>query len=127
MTPVDYDDRDLQNAYYEEYIFSVEVTNLFVYNFRGELMHAEINYPGSWHDKKLAYASAVLFLNLGDDMTPHGYAILGDSAFVTRNMGGKVVQGRKTNETSDIPNDAVLAAVDLIVQRIMPSDRQSAE
>lgn len=127
MPCADYNDPDLQNAYYEGYTCSVEVTNLFVFNFMGELIHAAINYPASWHDDKLAYASGVLYPKLEDEMTPPGFSIFGDSAFVTRTMEGKLVRSRKTNETSDIPKDAVLAAVDIIMQRVMPSERQSAE
>lgn len=127
MPCADYEDPDMQNAYYEGYTCSVEVTNLFVYNFKGELIHAAVNYPGSWHDNRLAMTSGLIFPNLGDEMTPPGFAILGDSAFVTRTTGGKVVRARKNNETGEIPTDAVLAAVDIIMQRVMPSERQSAE
>lgn len=49
------------------------------------------------------------------------------SAFVTRNMGRKVVRSRKTDKSRDIPKDAVLFAVDLIMQRVMPSERMLAE
>lgn len=62
-------------------------------------------------------------------MTPSGFAILGDNAFVSdlRVVQGKIVRGRKSTETREISECAELAAVDLILQRIMPSERQSAE
>ena len=43
----EYTDVDLQNAYFEGYTQCVEVTNLFVWNFYGELIHAAVNFPGS--------------------------------------------------------------------------------
>ena len=129
MPCADYTDKNLQNAYYEGYTQNVEVTNLFVWNFFGEIIHAAVNYPGSWHDTKLAGASGLYDPKLLDENTPPGFAILGDSAFVnnTSTTNGKVLRGRKTNEVNDIPESAALAAVDLIMQRIMPSERQSAE
>lgn len=129
MPCADYINRDLQNAYYEGYTQKVEVTNLFVWNFFGEIIHAAVNYPGSWHDSKLASASGLIYPKLSDAMTPPGFAILGDSAFTndTRLTKGKVIRGRKTNELQGIPNSIELAAVDTILQRIMPSERQSAE
>ena len=55
--------------------------------------------------------------------------IPGDSAFVidVRCTNGKVLRGRKSNEKKGIPQSAVLAAVDILLQRVMPSERQSAE
>lgn len=78
-----YTDCDMQNAYYEGYTGNVEVTNLLVFNFFGEIIHAGVNFPGSWHDSKLASLSGLIYPKLSDEMTPHGYAILGDSAFVS--------------------------------------------
>ena len=42
-----YKDEAPQNGYYEGFTQNVEVTNLFVFNFFGELIHAGINYPGA--------------------------------------------------------------------------------
>ena len=125
MPCADYTDVDTQNAYFEGFTQGVEVTNLFVWNFYGELIHAAVNFPGSWHDTKLAGASGLYYPKLSDEMTPPGYAILGDSAFVnnTNVTNGKVLPGRKTNETWDIPESATLAAVDIILQGVMPSER----
>ena len=52
-----YTDPYVQNAYWEGFTQADEVTNLFVWNFRGELIHAGISYPGSWDDLKVATAS----------------------------------------------------------------------
>ena len=60
-------------------------------------------------------------------MTSPGMAILGGPAFVkknTREGNGKLVRGLKSNETDNIPESAALAAVDLIVHRVMPSERK---
>ena len=129
MPCADYTDTNLQNAYFEGYTQNVEVTNLFVWNFFGEIVHAAVNYPGSWHDTKLAGVSGLYDPKLSDEITPPGFAILGDSAFVnnTNTTHGKVLRGRKTNETNNTPESAALAAVDVILQRVMPSERQSAE
>ena len=101
MPCADYTDTNLQNAYFEGFTQGVEVTNLFVWNFYGEIVHAGVNFPGSWHDTKLAGASGLYYPTLSDELTPPGYAILGDSAFVnhTSVTNGKVLRGRKTNET----------------------------
>lgn len=56
----DCNERDLQNAYYKGYTCSFQVTNLLVCNFKGEIAHAEINFPGSSHDNKVAYASDLI-------------------------------------------------------------------
>lgn len=74
----------------------------------------------------MAYEFVLLFTNLEDEISPPGYTRLGGSAFVTKTIGGKVVRSRKTNERSDIPNEAVLVVIYMIMQRIMPSERQSA-
>ena len=122
-------DGNLQNAFYEGYTGNVEITNIFVFNFKGELIHSAVNFPGSWHDSKVVMASGLLLKKLSDEKTPVGYAILGDSAFVTRArvVHGKIVRSRKSSETHDVPLSAMLAAVDAVLQNAMPSERQSAE
>lgn len=112
--------------YYEGYTSSVEITSLFVYIFISELIHAAIKYPGSCHDSRLSSASGLIHpkLNL---QTPSGFAILGESAFSSRITNRKIVQACKTNEITNILIDAALAAIDLIIQRVMPRETQSAE
>lgn len=65
---------------------------------------------------------------LSDERSPSGYTNLGDSAFVpdTSLTNGKMVRGRKANETVTV-DSTELAAVDLIMQHIMLSERQAAE
>lgn len=80
MPCVCYSEPDLQNAYFEGFTQAVEVTNLFVRDFNEEIIHPGINYPGSCHDSKLAFAS-VLYHPLLTERTPAGFAVLVDSAF----------------------------------------------
>eukprot|EP00171_Calliarthron_tuberculosum_P001424 IDg1424t1 len=110
---------------------AVEVTNLFVWSFEGMIIHAAVNYPGSWHDSKLAAASGLYFPKLSDSMTEPGFAILADSAFprTERTFYGKIVRARKTNEmgTTATTSSAWGAAIELLLDRTLPSERQSAE
>ena len=82
MPCADHTDTNLKNAYFEGFIQGTEAKNLFVFNFFGKLIHAAINYPGSWNDTKSAMVSGFYLSKLSDKMTPPGMAILGDSAFV---------------------------------------------
>ena len=88
-----------------------------------------INFPGSWHDNRLAYTSGLIHDKLSDEMTPPGFEILCDSAFTkdTKRTNGKCFRSRKENEKSIGTDSAELAAVDAILERAMPSERQSAE
>jgi len=125
-------DRDVENAYWEGFTQAHEVTNLFVFNFYGEIIHAGINFPGSWHDSKVAATSKLYYPKLGDAKTPKGYCLLGDSAFprVSGELQGKIIRARKSNEYSGqngVPQNAFLAATEVMLERAMPSERQSAE
>ena len=127
-----YGDPTLNNAYWEGFTQAQEVSNLFVWNFFGEIVHAGVNFPGSWHDSRVAAASGLYFTRLSDRITPPGFCILGDSAFPrsTDVNNGKILRARKVNEmgsASGVPESAFLAAVDLLLDRAMPSERQSAE
>ncbi len=129
MPCAEYTDIDLQNAYFEGYTQCAEVTNLFVWNFYGEIIHAAVKFARGWHDIRPASASGLCLPKLSDQNTPPGFAVLGDSAFIntTSTTGGKVVRGRKSNETNDVPESPESFAIDIILQRVMPSERQSAE
>lgn len=129
MPCADYEDKDLQNAFYEGYTGNLEVTNIFVFNFRGEIIHSGVKFPGSWHGSKVVLESCLLIYKLSDERTPRGKAILGDSDFIinSRVVHGKITRGRKSTETIDIPMFPLLAAVEAILQRSIPSELQSAE
>lgn len=60
----------LQNAYCKGYIANVEVTNILVINFFGEIIHTGVNFPLRWYDRKLSNLSGFLFLKLGEEMIP---------------------------------------------------------
>lgn len=61
------------------------MTNIFVFNFKGELILAGLSYPGLLHESKLTAVTALVFLHLSGK-TPSAKAILGDSTFA---VGGK--------------------------------------
>ena len=69
-----------------------EVANLFVRDFKGDCIHAGLNYPGSWHDSRLA-ASSGLYSPMLTDYTQAGFAILSDSDFprTAAELEGKIV------------------------------------
>lgn len=76
--------------------------------------------------------SGLYFPKLGDDMRPGGFCILGDSAFprISGQLCGKIIRSRKSNELSGaryILHDALLASKDLLLEKVVPSERQSAE
>ena len=124
-------DRDVQNAYWEGFTQCDEVINLFVWNLVEEIIHAAVNFPGSWHYSRFAAASGFYYQKLSHK-TPCGYAILGYSAFplAAPYLQVKVVRAQNSNErgdSSDAPQSTKMAAVDMFIQRSMPSKRQSAE
>lgn len=55
MPYADYKDPDLPSYYYYGYTGNVEVINLLVWNFFGELIYSAIDYPGIWNDSKLSH------------------------------------------------------------------------
>lgn len=122
----DYNDVDTQNEYYEGYTCTVEVSNIFVFYFTANVIHAAMNYPGSLHDVNLAASYGLLHQKMSEK-TPAGMAIIANSASSTTKMDGKIVKGRKNNELCDVLQDMYLGALDIIMERIMPSERQSAE
>ena len=131
MPCASYSDPDVQNAFWEGYTQAHEVTNLFVWNFYGELIFAAVNFPGSWHDSRVAAESGLYAPTLTED-TPTGFCVLADSAFPRTSaiLEGKIVRGRKANElgeSSGVPKNIWLAAVETLLDRAMPSERQSAE
>lgn len=63
MRCADFRKADLQKTYVEWYTHQVEVTNLFLWNVYGEIIHAAINFPGGWRDSKWATVS-ILYQDL---------------------------------------------------------------
>ena len=105
MKSAEYLDADLQNPYFEGYTQTVEVTKLFVRNFYGELIHGAMNFPGSWHETKVASVSGLYDPKLGDDMKPPEMAIPTNSAFGNnaRVTNGKIIVPRKKNKSMIFP------------------------
>lgn len=118
---------DVHSAYWEGFTQADEATNLFVWNFYGEVIHAGINFPGSWHDSRFAAASGVnntmvMFKTLA------GFALLTDSTFpcVGGNLSGKILRARKSNEMTGVSKQAYEQSINIVMDRCMPSERQSA-
>lgn len=88
---------EIQNAYYEGYTCSAEVTDLLVYNFKGKIIHAEITNPGSCHHGSLAQKSGLVFPKLSNRTAPPGKAVLGDSNFSTKKVNGKIARSHESN------------------------------
>ena len=107
----------------------MQVKNLLVFNFKGELINVALNYPGSFHDTKLAVQSGLYTLKLSDRYTPQGCAVLADSAFINSNrmLQTKIIRPRKSNEFWEIPHSKALAWLDLLLQRLIPGVRKAAE
>lgn len=66
----EYVDHGIQNAYFEVYTKSVQVTNLLFINFKGQIIHAVINYPGFFHYSNVLYLSGIIFPKTGEEITP---------------------------------------------------------
>ncbi len=120
-----------QNSYWEGFTQSHEVTNLFVWNFHGEIIHVALKLSGRWHDSKVAASSGLYYPKIDNAMTQPGYAIISDSAFSSNmsSISGKIIRARKHNKlnsdsTTCSEHEAV---VSLVLDRILTSKRQSAE
>lgn len=71
---------ELQKSFWEGFTQAEEVSNLLVWNMRGEIIHAGVNYPVSWYDRKTASQYGLYYHHLTYH-TPTGYAVVCDSAF----------------------------------------------
>lgn len=60
-------------------------------------------------------------------IAPLKFVLLDSKSFFTRNIIGKIVRSRQYKETGDMPQSTASAAVDCLLQRVLPSKRQSAE
>lgn len=54
-----------------------------------------MNFAGSWHENREAWKYGLIYPKLSDDVTPPGYAIFDEIAFVTdtRVTNGRIVRG----------------------------------
>lgn len=125
----DYINLNVQNAFSEGYTQRAEVTNVFVFNFKGELIFAAINFPGTWHDSEIADRTDLYHEKLSDRMTEPGMAILGDDVFVndTGAANGKIVRSKDVNEANMIPEAAGRAAIDIILRAYSSEHQHNTE
>lgn len=84
-----YSNSNVQNAYWKGFKQAIEVSNLFVRNFHGELIFAALNYPGSWKDSRIA-AESGLYGEILMKQTPIGMAVFAESTFLARHLPKKV-------------------------------------
>lgn len=61
-------------------------------------IYIKINYAEAWQNNKFTHEIGLIYTNLENEMTPLGYAILGDSAIVTGNKNEKLAHVRKTKD-----------------------------
>ena len=126
-----YDDTAIQNAFWEGFAHGNEVTSVFAWDFRVELIQAAMNYPGIWHDSRIATSPDLYRLRL-ESMTSSDFAVISDSALSCGGcfLTGKIVRARKTNELgygSGVSRSALLSANDKLIELAMPSEKQSAK
>lgn len=101
LTCADYEYVGAQNSFYQGNKLAVEVTYSFLFDVKGEVIHAAVNYPGSNNHGKFEKLSWIRFPKLSDDMTQplfeilSGRSLLVDSRFSERN----IVRVRIKNET----------------------------
>ncbi|KZT57258.1 hypothetical protein CALCODRAFT_434501 [Calocera cornea HHB12733] len=70
-------DERWQNAQYNGWLHGHFTSNVLVFSTRGELLHAAINAPGSWHDSRV---SSGIYAQL-EENTPDPYFLAADTAF----------------------------------------------
>lgn len=122
---------NLQHADYDGYTQNVEVKHLLILKIRGGVIHAGLNFPDLWQDRKIVYQYgqySLMFKYLDDDRTPPGYAFQGDRAFVIDSSitSWKSFRAKKLNEKFLHKNQA-RAGAELALQRVMPSKTRSME
>lgn len=86
-------------------------------------------FPDSWHDSCVVHLSGFMYPTLADGKTPPGMGVLWDIAFSvdTKHACRKIVRGYKYNETAQVPEREALRAIHMILKRLWPKERQSAE
>lgn len=47
---------DEQNAYYSGYYHDTMINNVFAFSPTGKILHACVNFPGSWHDSSVCWS-----------------------------------------------------------------------
>lgn len=129
MPCVSFTNNYMQNAYFQEYLQEVEITNLLVWDVHEDIVHAAVDYPGSWHYNHLAAQSGLEWPLLSNENTTPGFAVLCHSAFVNNitATNGKIVRALKWNELSQLLFLSDGQPVNFLLQRLYPRERQSGE
>ncbi|KZT62719.1 hypothetical protein CALCODRAFT_425918 [Calocera cornea HHB12733] len=70
-------DERWQNAQYNGWLHGHFTSNVLVFSARGDLIHAAINAPGSWHDSRV---SSAIYAKL-EENTPEDFYLAADTAF----------------------------------------------
>lgn len=96
----------IQNAYYNGYQGQPTISNVLVFQPDGAICYASINFPGSYHDSRVARGVYEIVNDL--QRTPDPYKLLGDSAFQQRT--GKIITTKRNNQYSDDPAQRNLEA-----------------
>ncbi len=86
----DHSDPSMQNAYYNRK-YGSNVGNIVAFDHRGLIIYYAVNYPGSWHDARIARK----FYELLEDpiLTPPQFMMLADEGFT---LHGRIVQTKQT-------------------------------
>ncbi len=79
-----------------------------MWNFKGEVIHAGVNYPGSWRDSRVASCSNFTHSLTKPKNLPPEHVVLEDSAFpcTSKDLIRKIVRARKEDQMEtggDVP------------------------
>lgn len=100
---VSYTYTDLESSFWEDFTQATEVTNLFVWSFRGELIYAVVRFPGNWYDYNLAAASGLYRYTLTEKRLS-GIEALADRSFQQRYITTGERKEIDICASSDAPN-----------------------
>ena len=116
-------EENVQNAYYNGWLCSHFINNIFVFGPNGAILHCVLNCPGSWHD---AVVAQPLYQHL-IHCTPNPYYIIADAAFPSKAaLSGRIKMPLSKDFTS-WPADPGMASDLRMFNRQLKSARQSAE
>lgn len=122
-------DANLQNVYYEGYTCIVNVSNILVFTFFGEIIYDGIIFLESWHDSKVLLVFGLLLERLGDEKNPRERAILGTSAIVAKVyvIQGRIMRVRNLAKAMSIFTYMLLVSVVAILQGVVTSEQEGEE
>ncbi|KIJ27147.1 hypothetical protein M422DRAFT_191354, partial [Sphaerobolus stellatus SS14] len=117
------DDSEWQNATFNGWLHSNVTNCVIAYSPRGDIIACHLNASGSWHDSCVAQP---IYQKLWD-RTPHGYFLLGDTAFPhgTEQIDKKIKAPIKSGQ--QLPSDRTELENLLCLNRQLLSYHQTAE